>query len=112
VTSVPGRKPVIASVSGVQQVAAPLSGLLLTGAGAPIDATKALALQVVQADPATGKTIKETWGIRPQITQSARILELVKALQGQRVGSRAVVLTAAKGKTPARILVIDVLAQY
>jgi peptidylprolyl isomerase len=112
VASVSGQKPAIRSTTGVKAPTTPLSGLLLRGSGERIDPAKVLALQVIAADAATGKKTKDTWGNHPDIAAASNVLALVKVLAGQNVGSRAVAVTPARGKVGARILVVDVIAQY
>ncbi len=62
VTSESGKKPAITSVKGVKTVTTPTSALLIKGAGAAIDPTKTLALEIIQTDAATGKQTQQTWG--------------------------------------------------
>ncbi len=112
VTSQPGQKPAITSVSGVRSANKATSGLLITGDGDPIDPSKSLALQIIQTDVATGKETQETWGTGPQLVPAQQVLDTVGALKGQKVGSRAVVVTSAQATQPAVILVVDVVGQY
>ena len=111
VTSAPGKKPVITSVTGAKAGKA-VSALLLTGAGDPIDEKKNLAMQVVQTDAATGKKSQETWGTAPQVVPATQVLSVMPALKGQKVGSRGVAVIPASGSTPALIIVVDIVGQY
>ena len=116
VRSESGKRPVITSVKGVKKVTAPTSTLLLRGTGAAIDTTKTLALELIQTDAATGKQTQQTWGSGLQLFPASQVLSVADALKGQKIGSRAVVLTPADSSsgtaTPAAVLVIDVVGQY
>lgn len=111
-----GKKPVITSVKGVKKVTAPASALLLRGTGAAIDSTKTLALELVQTDAATGKNTQQTWGSGLQLFPASQVLSVAEALKGQKIGSRAVVLTPADSSSgtavPAAVLIVDVVGQY
>lgn len=118
VSSQPGKKPVVTSVAGVKTGAEPVSALLIQGTGAPIDATKSLAVEVVQTDTATGKQTQETWGGPLQVLPAQQLLTALTALKTAKVGSRVVgVLPGGSGSgsatpTPASIVVVDVVGQY
>jgi FKBP-type peptidyl-prolyl cis-trans isomerase len=112
ITSASGKKPVIASVAGVKPVKTALSGLLISGTGDPIDPAKSIALQIVQTDIATGKQTKETWGTAPQIVPASKVLPLIPALNGQKVGSRAVAVTPSDSAGTGVIVVVDVIGEY
>jgi peptidylprolyl isomerase len=112
VTSTSGVKPEITSVKSISGKKA-VSGLLLAGAGEPIDETKTLALQIVQTDAATGKQDQETWGTGVQVVPAAQVLPLVSALKGAKVGSRAVAVSPEQEGGAGRVaIVIDVVGQY
>jgi peptidylprolyl isomerase len=112
VTSEAGKKPVITSVAGVKPVKKAISALLLTGSGEPIDETKSLAMQSVQTDAATGKQTQETWGKAPQIFPAAKVLPVIEALKGQRIGSRAIALAPPQSSGSGTIVIVDVVGQY
>jgi peptidylprolyl isomerase len=107
-----GKQPKVTGVTGVKPGAAPLSGLLIKGTGAPIDAAKTLLLQIVEADATTGTQSQATWGQALQSASAAAVTGTVEALKGAPVGSRAVVVTAGSSAQPASILVVDVIAQF
>ena len=89
------------------------SALLIRGDGAKIDPNKFVVFQFTEADAATGDSHGSTWDTGgPKVTLASRLLEGTPALKDQPVGSRAVVVTAAKGKTskPA-VVVVDIIAQ-
>lgn len=69
-------------------------------------------MQVIATDVKTGKTIKDTWGNRPDIAAARKVLALVKALTGQNIRSRAVAVLPAHGKIPSQIVLVDVVDQY
>lgn len=114
VASTPGKQPTITRVAGVKAPTAPVSALLVKGDGAPIDTKKALALQIVQTDVATGKQTQKTWGQAVQLVPASQVLLIARSLTGQNVGSRAVAVVPAQATagTPATVLVIDVVAQF
>ena len=115
VTSESGKVPVVTSVQGVTPGKTAQSALLLQGGGAPIQEGKSLALNLLQVDAKTGKTLTssfETGG--PQLVGAAEVLQVVPSLKGAKVGSRAVLIPPAptqKGQT-AVVVVLDVLAEY
>lgn len=112
VSSTPGKEPAITSVAGVSVPEQSRSTLLVTGAGAAISPTSALALQLVQTDTATGKQTQKTWGGNGiQLVPAEDVLNLATALQDQKVGSRALVVTADQG-SGSNVLIIDVVAQF
>jgi peptidylprolyl isomerase len=111
VTSEPGKKPVITSVTGAKAGKA-ASALLLVGSGDPIDETKNLAVQLVQTDAATGKKSQQTWGTGPQLGPATQVLSVMPALKGQKVGSRGIAVVPATDSTPALIVIVDVVGQY
>ncbi len=114
VSSQPGKKPVITSVKDVKVGKDPASALLISGQGDKIDTAKSLALEIIQTDAATGKQTQETWGAALEVAPAKQVVAALSALKSARVGSRVVaVLPAdAQGKTPASILVVDVVGQY
>ena len=124
VSDTPAKEPTITSVAGVKATTKPVSKLLVKGSGEKIDQSKTLVLQLVQTDLATGKKTQSTWGQAPQVVSASSVLPLASALNGQNVGSRAVVLlpatpgTPASGSspaqpaTPAGVLVVDVVGQF
>ena len=116
VDSKPGKKPVITSVKGVKAGPNPVSALLLQGIGAPIDATKTLAVQVVQTDAATGKQTQETWGSALQVIPAQQVVAALSALKKARVGCRVVAVLPADNTSgnqmPASVVVVDVIGQY
>jgi peptidylprolyl isomerase len=111
VDSVSGKEPKITSVSGVATDPA-RSALLIKGTGPTIDPTKALALQFVQTDTATGQQTQGSWGQGAEIVPAGQVLDVAGALKGQHVGSRAVAVTGAANGAPSLIVVIDVIGQY
>ncbi len=124
ITNPPGQPPQITGVAGVQAPTAPTSKLLLDGLGANIDPTKTLVLQLVQTDIATGKQTQSTWGHQPQLISAQTVLSVATALNGQKVGARAVVLLPASPAQPAtatapaapaappEVLILDVVGQF
>jgi peptidylprolyl isomerase len=114
VTSASGKKPVVTSVSGVTPGTGTdsKSTLLIKGGGAPIDAKKSLALQIVQTDTATGKQTQETWGTALQVVPAANVLSIATSLTGATVGSRVLVVTPQSTARPSVVLVLDVIGQY
>jgi peptidylprolyl isomerase len=124
ITNVPGKKPTITSTAGVKAPTKPTSTLLVKGSGAKIDPTKTLALQLVEADLATGRKTQATWGQAPQTASAQNVLSIADKLTGQNIGSRAVVLLpatpaspatstqAARPATPPTILIVDVIGQF
>lgn len=124
VSNTPAKEPTITSVAGVKVPKKPVSKLLVKGTGDTINPSKTLVLQLVQTDLATGKQTQATWDQAPQVVSGSNVLPLAGALNGQRIGSRAVVLlpatpaTPASGSSPAQpaspaaVLVIDVVGQF
>jgi len=124
ITNVPGKKPTIISTAGVKAPTKPTSTLLVKGSGAKIDPTKTLAMQLVEADLATGRKTQATWGQAPQTASAQNVLSIADKLSGQNIGSRAVVLLpatpatpatstqAARPATPSTILIVDVIGQF
>lgn len=113
VTSASGKRPEVTSVTGVKTSDQPSSALLVKGKGATIDEKKSLVLQFLQTDVKTGQQTQKTWDAQqPQVVPAQSVLELITALKGQPVGSRAVVVTADSTQQPAQILVVDVVAQF
>jgi peptidylprolyl isomerase len=107
-----GKQPKVTDVKGVKPGAAPVSGLLIKGDGAPIDEKKSLIMQIVESDAATGTQSQATWGQALQSASAGAVLNTVEVLKGAPVGSRAVVVTAQSASQPASILVVDIIAQY
>ena len=114
VKSASGAVPQVTSVKGVDtNVKTPTSALLLKGTGAPIDTGKSLVFQFLQVDPKTGKAAGSSWSDQgPQAAAASSVVQLVTALKGANVGSRAVALLPASGQQAASIVVVDVLGQY
>mgnify|MGYP003379056914 CR=1 FL=1 len=112
IESVPGKQPSITSVAGVKATAEPRSALLVKGTGAAIDPTKYLALQIVQTDTATGKQTQTAWGKGVEVVPAEQVFTVAEALKGARVGSRAVVVTAAAAGSESLVVVVDVVAQF
>jgi peptidylprolyl isomerase len=113
VSSQPGRQPAITSVSGVRQVTSPRSGLLVRGDGPKIDPSRALALQIVETDLATGKETESTWGRGVDVIPGSEVMTMASVLQGQNIGSRAVAVTPPQSGTAGGVvLVMDVVAQF
>lgn len=112
VTSAPGKEPAITSVKGVTAGAEGRSTLLIKGDGPAIDATKSLALQFIQTDTATGKQTQSTWGKGVEVVPAEQVFAVASALKGARVGSRAVVVTAAATGQDSLVVVVDVVAQF
>jgi peptidylprolyl isomerase len=115
ITSQPGKAPAVTSVKGVKPAKDAKSAVLLQGGGAAIDENKTLALNLLQVDAATGKTVRSTFaGEGPQLVTAKEVLSVVPSLKGGKVGSRAVVISpapTAKGQQ-AIIVVLDVLGQF
>lgn len=115
IDNVPGKEPKVTGVDGVKEPTAPASTLLVDGSGEPIDGKKTVALQMVQTDLATGKNTQSTWGKGPQLVPAAQLFELVDALKGHKIGSRAVVLlpptNSGGASQPAQVLIVDVVGQ-
>jgi peptidylprolyl isomerase len=115
VASEPGKAPAVTSVKGVTPGKDAKSAVLLKGDGAAIDENKTLALNLLQVDAATGKTVRSTFGGEgPQLVTAKEVLSVVPSLKGAKVGSRAVVISpkpTAKGQQ-AIIVVLDVLGQF
>ena len=124
ITNTPGREPAVTSVAGVKAPTSPTSKLLVKGSGAPIDPGKTLVLQLVQTDIPTGQQTQSSWGKQPQLVSAQNVLSVVAALNGQKIGARAVALlpatpaqpatatAAAQPATPAQVLIVDVVGQY
>lgn len=118
VSTTPATKPTITGVAGVKAPTKPTSQLVVSGTGDPIDPSKTLMVQLVQTDLATGKNTQATWGRQPEEVSGQNVLQVASALNGQKVGSRAVVLlpgSKASGSSPAQpatVLVIDVVGQF
>jgi hypothetical protein len=106
--------PVIKSVKGSSPDGdKPRSALLIRGDGAKLDPNKFVVFQFTEVDAASGDSHGSTWDTGgPKVTLASRLLEGTPALKDQTVGSRAVVVTAAKGKTskPA-VVVVDIIDQ-
>jgi peptidylprolyl isomerase len=123
-TNVAGKPPAVLSTAGVKAPKKPTATLLVSGSGAPIQASKTLVLQVVQTDLATGTKTESTWGKAPQTVGATNVLAVASALNGQKVGSRVLILTPAiaatpasgsqqaQPATPAGILLVDVVGQF
>jgi peptidylprolyl isomerase len=111
VQSVSGRKPVISSVTGAVVGTTPKSALLLAGTGAAIDPTKTMVVQVVQADTATGKQKTESFGDRMLTISGEQLLATASVLKGQKVGSRALIVTPKSSAEPSYVVIVDVIAQ-
>lgn len=110
VVSTSSGRPQIRSVKGIDPASAG-SQLLVTGGGAAIRPDRLLVVHTLTADGVTGKTRSQTWGERPIVHRAGDLQQLVTALVGAKVGSRAVaVLPAGEGEHP-QVLVVDVLAQ-
>ncbi len=117
VRSESGKTPSVTSVKGVKPGKDAQSGLLLQGTGAVIDENKVLALNLLQVDAATGKTVRSTFaGEGPQLVPAKEVLSVVPSLKGGKVGSRAVVISpappAAQKDQKAIIVVLDVVGAY
>ncbi len=114
VTSESGKKPAITAVTGaaVPTGTDPSSTLLLKGDGPVIDATRLLALQVLQTDTATGKQASGTWGKALDFEAGSNVIAVAKALTGQKVGSRVLIVTPKTASSASLILVVDVVGQF
>ncbi|MBK6870399.1 MAG: FKBP-type peptidyl-prolyl cis-trans isomerase [Kineosporiaceae bacterium] len=112
VTSVAGKEPQITSVKGVTASSTSRSTLLIKGTGPTIDPKKSLALQFIQTDTATGKQTQTTWGKGVEVVPAEQVFTVAEALKGARVGSRAVVVTAAAAGSESLVVVVDVVAQF
>lgn len=112
ISSASGKEPMITSVKGVKVGKTPVSALLLTGTGDAIDATKSLALEIVQTDAATGKQTQKTWGTGPRVVPAQQVLTALTVLKTAKVGSRAVGVIPGDSQSPASVVVVDVVGQY
>ena len=114
VTSQSGKAPAVTSVKGVTPGKDAKSALLLKGSGAAIDENKLLALNLLQVDAKTGKTVRSTFATEgPQLVSAKDVLSVVPTLKGAKVGSRAVVISPAPAKgQQAIVVVLDVLGEY
>ncbi len=74
-----------------------------------------LALNLLQVDAATGKTLSSSFEAGgPQLVPAAEVVQVVPALKDAKVGSRAVFIPPAptqKGQK-AVVVVLDVLGEY
>jgi len=123
VESKSGQKPKITSIEGASADGdKPRSGLLIEGTGEKIDPARKLVFQVVETKPGSTEISGDTWTQGgPQVVDASQILQMAKALIGQRVGSRAVVVVMppsqeATGTTPTSpsgpvSLVVDIIGQ-
>ncbi|MEO7262859.1 MAG: FKBP-type peptidyl-prolyl cis-trans isomerase [Jatrophihabitantaceae bacterium] len=124
ITNVAGRAPAVLSTTGVKVGKKPTATLLVSGAGAKIDAAKTLVLQVVQTDAATGKNTQSTWGKAPQTVAARNVLTVASVLTGRKLGSRALIVVPpvaatpatasqqAQPAAPAQLLLVDVVGQF
>jgi predicted aconitase with swiveling domain len=114
VTNQSGKAPAVTSVKGVTPGKDAKSALLLKGSGAAIDETKFLALNLLQVDAKTGKTVRSTFTTEgPQLVAGKDVLSVVPSLKGANVGSRAVVISPAPAKgQQAIVVVLDVLGEF
>ena len=117
VTNESGKVPTVTSVKGVTPGKDAKSALLLKGSGAAIDENKFLALNLLQVDAKTGKTVRSTFGKEgPQLVSAKDVLSVVPSLKGANVGSRAVVISPAPAKgakgQQAIVVVLDVLGEF
>ena len=114
VTSESGKKPAITAVTGatVPTGTDANSTLLLKGDGPAIDGNKLLALQVLQTDTATGKQSSQTWGKALDFESGSNVIAVAKALAGQKVGSRVLIITPKTASAESLILVVDVVAEF
>jgi peptidylprolyl isomerase len=112
VSSKPGARPSITSVTGVTTTAQNKSTMLVRGSGPSIDEESTLAVQVVQTDAATGKQTQQTWGQAIEIVPAKDVLGLASALKGQKVGSRVLVVTGGPSTQQSGVVIVDVVGQY
>lgn len=113
VTNPSGKEPAVTSVEGVTAPTTdPVAALLITGTGVAIDPKKSLALQIIETDTATGKNTTKTWGTAAQLTSAGNVLGIAKVLEGQKVGSRVLVVTPKTSDRESSILVLDVVGQF
>jgi peptidylprolyl isomerase len=117
VTSESGKVPTVTSVQGVTPGKDAKSALLLKGSGAAIDENRFLALNLLQVDAKTGKTVRSTFTTEgPQLVAAKDVLSVVPTLKGAKVGSRAMVISPAPAKgakdQQAIVVVLDVLGEY
>ena len=114
VTSESGKKPAITAVTGatVPTGTDANSTLLLKGDGPAIDGNKLLALQVLQTDTSTGKQSSQTWGKALDFESGSNVIAVAKALAGQKVGSRVLIITPKTASAESLILVVDVVAEF
>jgi peptidylprolyl isomerase len=114
VTNQTGKAPTVTSVKGVTPGKDAKSALLLKGSGAAIDENKFLALNLLQVDAKTGKTVRSTFTSEgPQLVAGKDVLSVVPSLKGANVGSRAVVISPAPAKgQQAIVVVLDVLGEF
>lgn len=111
VAGAPGAVPVVRGLAAVGTPSRPVSRLLVAGRGRPLQAGRTYVVQLVEIDLATRRTVNSTWRGTPLLLPAAGVLDRVRALRGAAVGSRAVAVLPAAGTTPARVLVLDVVAQ-
>jgi peptidylprolyl isomerase len=123
-SNVPAKEPKLISTKGVTTPKAPKSTLVVKGTGPKIDSSKTLVMEFVEADLATGKNSQSTWQGAPQVAAAQDVLGVADALNGQNVGSRAVVLLPAtpavagsatqqaQPAAPAQVLIVDVVGQF
>jgi peptidylprolyl isomerase len=119
-----GKAPKIVSSAGVKAPTKPVSTLLVKGTGEPIDIKKTLVLQIVQSDIKTNTKTQSSWGKAPQTVSAQNVLGVATNLNGQKVGTRALILVppiaatpatasaAAQAASPAQILIVDVVGEF
>jgi peptidylprolyl isomerase len=123
-SNVPAKEPKLINTKGVSAPKAPKSTLVVKGTGPKIDSSKTLVMEFVETDLATGKNTQSTWQGAPQVAAAQDVLGVADVLNGQNIGSRAVVLLPATAAVagsatqqaqpaePAQVLIIDVVGQF
>ena len=113
VTNKPGEKPVITLPEAAKPPAKPVAATLIEGDGEPVDATKNLVVQVVQADYSTGQTAFETWDKSPLAIKAGQLPGLEEAIKGKKLGSRLLLtLPAASEQQGASVVVLDIVGTF
>ena len=111
VAGAPGAVPAVSGLGAVATPSRPRSRLLVAGDGPRLATGRTYVVQLVEVDLSSGRTVNSTWRGLPLLLPAAGVLDRVAALRGATVGSRAVAVLPGAGTTPARVLVLDVVAQ-
>ncbi|HEU4491256.1 MAG TPA: FKBP-type peptidyl-prolyl cis-trans isomerase [Jiangellales bacterium] len=109
-----GTEAPTVSVDGLEPPSESDAVLVLAGDGEPIE--DLIVAKIVQVSYSTGETQYSSWDQQPALLTTDQLPGLVTALEGQNVGSRAVVRVTAADNAPeggegeALALVVDVVA--